>query len=163
MINSPAQVAENFAAAWNKANADEIAELFSVDADFVNVVGLWWNSRKQIRDAHAYGFDRMFPDTVMTLNKVTTRLLGVDVAVVHAAWTMEGQITPQGERAGVRTGVFSFTLSRQDDASWICVSAHNTDKVPGKQTHIASADTLTPASYVRKLPRKHPPENSHES
>ncbi|MCK2201514.1 SgcJ/EcaC family oxidoreductase, partial [Corynebacterium callunae] len=95
MINSPAQVAENFVAAWNKANADEIAELFSEDADFVNVVGLWWNSRKQIRDAHAYGFDRMFPDTVMTLNKVTTRLLGVDVAVVHAAWTMEGQITPQ--------------------------------------------------------------------
>lgn len=39
-----------------------LAALFTEDADFVNVVGLWWTTREQIRDNHAYGFRHMFPD-----------------------------------------------------------------------------------------------------
>ena len=35
---------------------DSSRNLFTEDADFVNVVGLWWRTRAQIRDNHAYGF-----------------------------------------------------------------------------------------------------------
>lgn len=123
---------------------------FTEDADFVNVVGLWWNTREQIRDNHAYGFRHMFPDTVMVLDRVTVRELGPDVAVVHAGWTMNGQITPAGERAGTRQGVISFTTVRQDGGQWLAVSAQNTDAIPGMQTHVASSEGLVAETYASR-------------
>ena len=41
-IMTPTDVAAAFAKAWSKRDADAIADLFVEDADFVNVVGLWW-------------------------------------------------------------------------------------------------------------------------
>ncbi|ABM08634.1 conserved hypothetical protein [Paenarthrobacter aurescens TC1] len=117
------------------------------DADFVNVVGMWWNNRRQIMFNHDYGFRHMFPDTEMVLEKVKVRELGTEVAVVHARWSMTGQITPTGERSGPRRGVISFTAVRQSDGRWLAVSAQNTDIVPGKQTNVAADGRLTPESY----------------
>lgn len=147
MLTRPHQIAENFAEAWNDADADALAALFVADADFVNVVGLWWRTREQIRDNHAYGFHHMFPDTTMELEEVTVRALGEDVAVVHAAWRMTRQITPDGERAGERNGVLVFTVARRPDNGWLAVSAQNTDRVPGAQTHVATTSALVPESY----------------
>ena len=84
MASSPRSIAEEFAAAWNAADPVAVAALFVEDADFVNVVGLWWTTRQQIHDNHAYGFRHMFPDTVMVLERVRVRELEADVAVVHA-------------------------------------------------------------------------------
>ena len=150
MTTSPVDIATGFAAAWNAADAGLLSELFTEDADFVNVVGLWWRTRSQIRDNHAYGFRHMFPHTVMSLDKVVSRQLGPDAAIVHAAWTLTGQITPSGETAGDRSGVLSFTLTRQNDGHWLAVSAQNTDRVPGAQTYLADAGSLTPENYARR-------------
>jgi uncharacterized protein (TIGR02246 family) len=148
MTTSPRGIAEGFAAAWNAADPVALAALFAEDADFVNVVGLWWTNRNQIRDNHAYGFRHMFPDTVIVLDRITVRELGADVAVVHASWTMNGQITPTGEKAGTRRGVISFTTVRQQSGRWLAVSAQNTDAVPGMQTHVATNDELKPETYA---------------
>ena len=90
----------------------------------------------------------MFPDTVIVLDRITVRELGAEVAVVHASWTMNGQITPTGERAGTRRGVISFTTVRQQGGRWLAVSAQNTDAVPGMQTHVATGDELKPETYA---------------
>ncbi|MGK9232137.1 SgcJ/EcaC family oxidoreductase [Inquilinus limosus] len=42
-----------FIAAWNRHDMAALAALFAEDADFVNVVGLWWRSRAEIEAAHA--------------------------------------------------------------------------------------------------------------
>lgn len=147
MTASPRDIAEEFASAWNSADPDALAALFVEDADFVNVVGLWWTNRHQIRENHAIGFQRMFPDTVIMLERVRIRDLGTDVAVVHARWTMSGQIDPAGERTGTRRGVISFTATRQSTGRWLAVSAQNTDIVPGMQTHVSSAEGLVPETY----------------
>ncbi len=147
MTPSPRDVVHGFARAWNVADPVALAELFVEDADFVNVVGMWWNNRRQIQFNHDYGFRHMFPDTEMVLEKVAVRELGSDAAVVHARWSMTGQITPAGERSGLRRGVLSFTVVRQADDTWRAVSAQNTDIVPGMQTHVATEDGLVPESY----------------
>jgi hypothetical protein len=36
----------------------------------VNVVGLWWRTRREIRKAHAYGFERIFARSTLTLEQV---------------------------------------------------------------------------------------------
>lgn len=143
----PQHVAVRFIEAWNRYDADAIAALFVSDADFVNVVGLWWRNRERIRTAHAYGFERIFSNSHMTLDRVAVRHLGAEIAVVHAAWTLTGQ-NPHGQReAGKRGGVISFTVQRQSDGAWLAVSAQNTDRVNGAETHIATGGSLDSAHY----------------
>ncbi len=48
-VKSPEDIPIRFAEAWNERNAENIAELFDEDTDFVNVVGIWWNNRDDIR------------------------------------------------------------------------------------------------------------------
>lgn len=145
----PQKVAVAFIEAWNRHDADAIAELFVSDADFVNVVGLWWRSKERIRTAHDYGFQRIFSNSHMTLGRTEVRHLGTEAAVVHAAWTLTGQ-NPHGQReAGQRSGVISFTVQRQSDGEWLAVSAQNTDRVNGAETHIGTGGSLDAAHYGR--------------
>lgn len=143
----PRGVADGFAEAWNRQDADGIAALFTKDATFVNVVGFWWTSRRQIRFNHAYGFEHMFSHSTMTLGQVSTRRLGQDVAVVVSSWQMSGQNAPDGAPGGERTGVFSFTAVRQADGRWLAVHAHNTDRILGAQTHLVTDGEHRPTSY----------------
>ena len=67
--DTPLAVAEAFAAAWNDYDAEALAGLFVEDAEFVNVVGLWWHDREHIRQAHAYGFRKIFRNSHMKLGR----------------------------------------------------------------------------------------------
>ena len=55
MFETGEAVARAFFDRWNDHDAEGIAALFAEDADFVNVVGLWWRNRRAIRKAHDYG------------------------------------------------------------------------------------------------------------
>ena len=90
-IDSPLAVIKSFVEAWNANDADALAGVFVEDAEFVNVVGLWWHDRDHIRQAHAYGFRKIFLNSHMSLGRTAVRELGADVAVVHAAWSLTGQ------------------------------------------------------------------------
>lgn len=134
-----------FAAAWAARDAGALAALFAEDADFVNVVGLWWRDRTAIERAHAYGLRRIFADSVLSVGVVTCRDLG-NVAVVHARFTLEGQTGPQDDTAGTRRTVMSFVMQRGAEG-WLCVAAQNTDVVPGAETHLAGPQGLAPVDY----------------
>ena len=155
-VSTPEGIAKGFAQAWNTADADALAALFVADADFVNVVGLWWNKRERIRTAHDYGFRKIFNGSQMQLEEVRVRQLGEDVAVVHGLWTLTGQNPAPGESSssdpGRRQGVISFTVQKQrgganNDAGWLAVSAQNTDRVPGAETLSAEGESLRPKAY----------------
>ncbi|MFZ1412054.1 MAG: SgcJ/EcaC family oxidoreductase, partial [Micropruina sp.] len=61
-LAAPMDLITAFVKAWDEGDAEAIGDLFVEDADFVNVVGLWWSSRISIVRAHAYGFERIFPN-----------------------------------------------------------------------------------------------------
>lgn len=168
MLRDAEAVATHFAAAWNRGDADAIAALFAEDADFVNVVGFWWTRRDQIRHNHAYGLERIFPGSTMTIERLRVRDLG-ETAVVHARWRIDGQSMPSagtdphagtgapadqramgeglGRPADERRGIFVFVMHRQQDGTWLTVAAQNTDIVPGAQTLVADDDGLRPTRY----------------
>lgn len=104
----PEELVERFAHAWNKGDAGGIASLFTSDADFVNVVGLWWRSREEIKRAHAYGFKRIFGGARLDLERVEVKHLADRVATVHGRWVLRGK-APHAKRPGRRT-------SRRPDA-----------------------------------------------
>jgi uncharacterized protein (TIGR02246 family) len=148
MLDHPEDIAEAFAAAWNARDANALAALFEDDAEFVNVVGLWWHDREAIRRAHAYGLTRIFADSTLHVGTARVKPLADGVALVQVRMRLEGQ-TPIGAavRPGVRTNVFTFVMRRARD-SWLCAAAHNTDVVPGAETNVVDVGgLLRPADY----------------
>ena len=57
MFESGEAVARAFFDRWNDGDAYGIGALFVEDADFVNVVGLWWRSRKAKREQSGMPWD----------------------------------------------------------------------------------------------------------
>src|SRR5690625_7786411 len=93
------------------------------------------------------------------------RLVGTDAALVQSKWDLTGQVSPTGEPAADRQGIFTFVLEKRDDG-WITVAAHNTDIVPGKQTILNSESGSTTLHYEQsdacwdtrtRRSRAHPP------
>ncbi|WP_243794373.1 SgcJ/EcaC family oxidoreductase [Saccharopolyspora gloriosae] len=146
MVAVPEQIADRFAAAWNERNAADLAALFADDADFVNVVGLWWENRENIRRAHDYGLRTFFRDSAMSIRRTKVRRLGEGLAVVHARWRLTGQISTSGGQADVRWGIIVFVVERRG-TEWIAVTAHNTDIVPGSESIAAEGDARRAVSY----------------
>lgn len=147
-LREPLDLVPAFVAAWNEGDADALADLFVEDADFVNVVGLWWTSRRSIRRAHAQGFERIFPSSTLVVERVALRRVGEDVAIVHCRWGLTGQVDPEGEPAGPRRGVFTAVVQRLEDGTWACLSLQNTDMAPDSDTYLATDGGLVATSYI---------------
>jgi uncharacterized protein (TIGR02246 family) len=142
------EVPSLFMQGWNSRDPDAIASLFDEDAEFVNVTGLWWHGRDSIRKAHAYGLERIFNDSTLSIDETRIEQLSDDVAVVHARMTLSGQ-APIGNisKPGSRATIFSFVVHRTGDR-WQCASAQNTDVVPGMETNVVGDDgTVRSANY----------------
>jgi uncharacterized protein (TIGR02246 family) len=148
IVDVPERIPALFAEAWNARDADGIAALFDEDAEFVNVVGLWWHDREAIRRAHAYGLARIFGRSSLRIGAVRVKRLTDDVAVVLARMHLDGQTAIEGaSRPGARTTVFTFVARRAAEA-WHCAAAHNTDVVPGVETNVVDeAGRLRGADY----------------
>jgi uncharacterized protein (TIGR02246 family) len=135
-LDTPDGIPVVFVEAWNNRDPDTLASIFDEDAEFVNVVGLWWHDRESIRKAHAYGLTRIFNRSTLRLGTVRVKRLSDDIAVVHARMTLVGQ-TPVAdvERPGTRSNIFSFVVHRTPEG-WRCAAAHNTDVVPNAETNV---------------------------
>lgn len=146
-----------FARAWNRRDADGIAALFEADAEFVNVTGLWWHDREAIRRAHAWGLTRIFNRSHLEITTTRVRALAPDIALVHARMRLTGQTAAAGiAEPGLRRTLFTFVM-RRTGAGWLCAAAHNTDIVPGAETHIVDADGhLAGVNYRQQAPPSTP-------
>jgi len=152
-LHNPEEMPTRFATAWNNRDAEALAAVFAPDADFVNVVGLWWHDRKSIRKAHDYGLRVIFGNSHLKTGRIKVRRLSADHAVVHARMHLSGQ-TPLGPHShpGIRQNIFTFVMEKTQ-AGWHCVAAHNTDIVPGKETNLTDdTGTLHSVDY-RSSPR----------
>ncbi|MCH8557903.1 MAG: SgcJ/EcaC family oxidoreductase [Balneolia bacterium] len=149
-MNNPESIPKRFAEGWNERNVDKLASVFDEDADFVNVVGIWWRNRADIRRAHDYGLRVIFKDSNLRITKTRTKMLTEDVAVVHARMQLDNQTALDNSTPQRRFTLFSFVVHRNGDGEWSCASAHNTDIVSGKETHIMGEDGNIEAADYRK-------------
>lgn len=135
-LDKPGDIVQAWVEAWMDRDAETLASLFEDEAEFVNVTGLWWHDRDAIRKAHAYGLKHIFQDSTLALMQTSVKRLSDDVAVVHAKMRLTGQTPVAGIASpGERQTIFSFVVRRGEEG-WRCVSAHNTDVVPGMETNV---------------------------
>ncbi|SFR16216.1 SgcJ/EcaC family oxidoreductase [Poseidonocella sedimentorum] len=145
-LAAPEEMPDAFARAWMGRDARALAALFAEDAEFVNVVGLWWHDRGAIERAHHIGLTTSFAQSTLTPGAIRTRPLGPDAAIVQARFTLTGQTAPDGALAGPRKTVLSFVMARAGEG-WHCVMAQNTDVQPGAETYLNDGRALRPEDY----------------
>ena len=141
-FDHPKHIAEIWVEAWNRRDADRLADLFEEDAEFVNVTGLWWHDRESIRRAHDYGLRTIFDQSTIALvdRRVTWLVGGPDITPAAAVVQAKMELTGQTAVADVddprpRRTIFTFVV-RRTDAGWRCTAAQNTDVVLGSETNM---------------------------
>lgn len=142
-VQHPEDIAQAFADAWMARDASALAALFAPEADFVNVVGIWWQGRDRIEAAHHHGLTRYFAQSRLAPGRITLRWIGPEAAVVRCRYRLSGQSAQSGGTAAPRSTMMIFVMQRMaGTGAWHCVAAQNTDIHPGAETHEAGADGL---------------------
>ena len=70
--------------AWNKADAQAYGVPFTEDADFVNIRGDHFHTRKEIAEGHQYIFDTIYKESVSRIELMQARKIDEKVIVAHA-------------------------------------------------------------------------------
>lgn len=119
-----------FAECWNLHDMKAFADLFAPDAEFVNVVGLWWKGRDEIKKAHEFSHATMFKNSHLTISDVSIRFPAEAIAIARCRWALEGHVSPEGKRLPARNGILVHVLSRNLE-KWSIIDSQNTDIVEG--------------------------------
>ncbi len=122
-------VVSRFIEAWNSHDMKAFANLFAEDADFVNVIGLWWKGRSDIQKQHELLHATRMKDTQLTSTGVSIRRLDPDYAIIHNTWELRGDEGAEGWQIGeVRKGIVVHVLQKVSEG-WLIVSSQNTEIV----------------------------------
>jgi uncharacterized protein (TIGR02246 family) len=122
-------VAVAFVDDWNRHDMKSFANLFVEDADFVNVIGLWWHGRAEIHKAHEAIHATRMKNSKLVAIETAVRVVRPDVAVVHVRWQLSGDTGIDGVSLPLREGILSF-VTVSTGGQWLVSSAQNTDIVP---------------------------------
>jgi uncharacterized protein (TIGR02246 family) len=94
---------------WNNHDMKSFAGLFAEDADFVNVIGLWWRGRPEIQKEHEALHATRMRNSNLIAAETAVRLLRPDVAVIHVRWQLSGD-----------TGIDGVTLPPRQGSTFVC-------------------------------------------
>lgn len=124
------QVVHTFAECWNRHDMNAFAELFAPEAEFVNVVGLWWKGREEIKKAHELTHATIFRNSRLMLADVSVRFPHENIAIARSRWVLEGHVSPEGAPLPARHGILLNILYR-NLAGWLIIDSQNTDTIEG--------------------------------
>jgi len=129
-ISEVTRVVHAFADTWNRHDMEAFAQLFASDAEFVNVVGLWWKGRAEIKQAHEFTHATMFKNSRLTILETSVRFPSPRFAIARAKWHLEGHVGPEGQALPPRSGLLVNVLA-SNSGSWAIIDSQNTDIVEG--------------------------------
>jgi uncharacterized protein (TIGR02246 family) len=112
--------------AWNHHDMAAFADLFSEQADFVNVRGSHWKSRAEIERELSKLHQAQFKDSVQTIRGFQIQCVQAGVALVHIEWGMRGDRDADGTPRQPRQGIYTWVMAAQD-GEWRIRASHNTN------------------------------------
>jgi uncharacterized protein (TIGR02246 family) len=68
---------------WNTHDFKNMDTYTTEDVEWVNIVGMWWKGRTEVKMAHQGMFDRIFKGVPFTKKSTKIRFLTPEVAVVN--------------------------------------------------------------------------------
>ena len=120
------RIVRDLMGAWNLHDARTFAALFAPDADFTNVVGMFFHGREEIERFHAPLFASRFVQSHQSAEDVRIRWLAPELASVDVRWAMTGVRDERGQERPVRHGVLHIVASKRS-GKWEIDVVHNTE------------------------------------
>lgn len=119
-------------ASWNKHDMTEMATLLADDAEWVNVVGMWWRGKADVRQAHVVYHETIFKKTPYQLQAVAVRFVTPDTAIANVKWKKGSFTAPDGNVYPEAEDMMSLLWVKRND-KWLIVLGHNTTIDPNVQ------------------------------
>ena len=129
----PRELVDAFAAALNTKNPDELGQLFTEDAEFVNILGMRMRHREGIVKGHAWAFAGPLRGRQIRFDQVDELKVTEDVTVLHGHCIRERQPDAPEEGLPDGTSVLAFVTLRGPQG-WHIVAATNVGEAatPGR-------------------------------
>ena len=125
------KVLASFDEAFNRHDADAVAALYTDDAEFVNVAGMWWRGRNEIRRGTAFVLANIFQNTTIQTDSVSVRFPTPDTAIaVIAQHTVGSFVLPDGTRISSTNNRLTYLLVKAG-GRWLIAGGQNTEIRPG--------------------------------
>ena len=138
----PEALVDGFVRAWNMHDMKAFGRLFTENADWVSVAGIWVKGRARIQAEHEEVHATVFKTSTLASTGTEVRLLRPDVAVIHFNWELTGQLDREGKPRGSRRGIVTIVATKQADG-WRISAGQNTNALPPTvaQAQVNSPDT----------------------
>ena len=140
LIAAVTQIVDGQAAAWTRGDADAWAASFSVDASFVNILGMILRGRAEIAQRHDIMFRTVFRGSTSRVLLEGVTSLNADVATVRMEHVVSGQrqqppgILPTDPDGTLRTRMLYVVARQSEQDPWLIVAAQNTAIAPTTPT-----------------------------
>jgi len=122
------------AQAWNEGDAKLWGAAYTQDSTFINILGMYFNSRQKNEERHAHLFRTIFKDSHLTIEIEEIRNLSPTIVAVNAILILESyQKLPPGiveSSEGKLYTRMTYILQQQEDGAWQIVAAQNTAVSP---------------------------------
>ena len=128
-LENPRLVVEAFAEALNAKDADELGQLFTDDAEFVNILGMRMRGREGIVAGHAWAFGGPLRGRVIEFDAIDELRASDDVTVIHAHCVRRRLPDAPAEGLPDGSSVLVFVTRREADG-WRVVAATNVTETP---------------------------------
>ena len=81
---------------WNTHDFKNIDSYMTEDVEWVNIVGMWWKGREEVKAAHRGNFGAFFKGVPFTKKSLSTRFITKDVAVTILVCSVGEFFPPDG-------------------------------------------------------------------
>ena len=110
---------------FNSRHEPPRAAEFTLDADFVNVYGMWRKGSAEIEARQGERMQTVLKEAKMTLLDLRVRFVRPDVAIVHQTHEMSGMLSPDGQRMPPHQER-SIRVVVKEQGKWLTTAFHNT-------------------------------------
>ena len=125
------KVLASFDEAFNRHDADAVATLFTDDAEFINVAGMWWRGKAEIRRGTAFVLANIFQNTTIQTDSVSVRFPTRHTAIAVIAQHTVGSFgLPDGTRIASTNNRLTYFLVNAA-GRWLITGGQNTEIRPG--------------------------------
>lgn len=119
------ELIDRYAAAWNASDMNAMAALYTEDVHWVNIVGMHWQGKRQVDQAHRVYFEIMFKGVPLALQEIeSVSPLSGGGAVAVVRWTVGAFTTPIGQAVPPSRDRMSLVLVPDGDRLLIAHGAN---------------------------------------
>jgi uncharacterized protein (TIGR02246 family) len=118
--------------AWNRHDMSSMRQLFTDDADWINIVGMHWRGKSAVLTAYDAFWRTIFQKMEITVTDVAIRAIASDIAVAVVALRASEFTTPDGKLRPATQDRLSVILANRE-GEWRIVHGQNTVVDPTAQ------------------------------